>query len=136
MRSNRVLSWLRGAAITIVCLGFVLPIVWMFAAAFKTNVQVTDPSVGLIFSPTLDNFRNVLADGEVLQSLRNSLIVGVVSTVLSAIIAVPAAWAVGRFRMHRTGSLVLVARIVPAISCSSPGTTCSPRPGWWAATPC
>ncbi|MDX3111162.1 carbohydrate ABC transporter permease [Nonomuraea angiospora] len=116
MRSTRVLSWLRGAAITIVCLGFVLPIVWMFAAAFKTNVQVTDPGVGLIFSPTLDNFRNVLADGEVLQSLRNSLIVGVVSTLLSAVIAVPAAWAVGRFRMHRTGSLVLVARIVPAIS--------------------
>ncbi|MEV4175215.1 carbohydrate ABC transporter permease [Nonomuraea sp. NPDC049709] len=112
----RMLPWLRGIAITVVCLAFVLPIIWMFAAAFKTNVQVTDPSVGLLFAPTLDNFRNVLADGEVLASLRNSLIVGVVSTVLSAIIAVPAAWAVGRFRMHRTGSLVLVARIVPAIS--------------------
>lgn len=113
---RRALPWLRGALITIVCLIFVLPIVWLFAAAFKTNVQVTDPTVGLIFSPTLDNFRNVLADGEVVAALRNSLIVGVVSTVLSAVIAVPAAWAVGRFRMHRTGSLVLVARIVPAIS--------------------
>ncbi|NOL39277.1 carbohydrate ABC transporter permease [Kribbella sandramycini] len=88
----------------------------MFAAAFKTNVQVTDPSVGLIFEPTLDNFRAVLADERILPSMVNSLIVGVTSTVLSAIIAVPAAWAVGRFRMHRAGSLVLVARIVPAIS--------------------
>lgn len=110
------LGRLRGIAVAAVSLIFVLPIVWMFAAAFKTNVQVTDPSVGLVFSPTFENFRNVLADGEILRSLRNSLIVGGVSTALSALIAVPAAWAVGRFRMHRTGSLVLVARIVPAVS--------------------
>ncbi|TDC72378.1 carbohydrate ABC transporter permease, partial [Streptomyces hainanensis] len=115
-RRRRGLAWLRGIAVTVVSLIFALPIVWMFAAAFKTNVQVTDPSVGLFFSPTLENFRNVLADGEILHAMRNSLIVGGVSTALSALIAVPAAWAVGRFRMHRTGSLILVARIIPAIS--------------------
>ncbi|MBO3680161.1 carbohydrate ABC transporter permease [Streptomyces sp. NEAU-YJ-81] len=113
---RRGLAWLRGAAITVVTLIFALPVVWMFAAAFKTNVQVTDPRVGLWFSPTLENFRNIVEDGQILRSMGNSLLVGVVSTVLSAVIAVPAAWAVGRFRMHRTGSLVLVARIVPAIS--------------------
>ncbi|MFB7273489.1 carbohydrate ABC transporter permease [Streptomyces sp. NPDC056244] len=109
-------AWLRGAAITVVTLIFALPVVWMFAAAFKTNVQVTDPRVGLWFSPTLENFRNIVEAGQILRSMGNSLLVGVVSTALSAVIAVPAAWAVGRFRMHRTGSLVLVARIVPAIS--------------------
>lgn len=95
---------------------FALPLVWMFAAAFKTNVQVTDPSVGLWFSPTLENFRSIVEAGQIVRSMGNSLLVGVVSTVLSAVIAVPAAWAVGRFDMHRTGSLILVARIVPAIS--------------------
>ncbi|QXE38638.1 carbohydrate ABC transporter permease [Streptomyces sp. GMY02] len=115
-RRRRGLGWLRGVAITVVTLIFVLPVVWMFAAAFKTNVQVTDPRVGLWFSPTLENFRNIVEAGQILRSMGNSLLVGVVSTVLSAVIAVPAAWAVGRFRMHRTGSLILVARIVPAIS--------------------
>ncbi|MBZ2198914.1 carbohydrate ABC transporter permease [Occultella gossypii] len=115
-RKGRVAAWLRAVTITVVCLVVALPVIWMIAAAFKTNVQVTDPTVGLIFSPTLENFRNALADGAILRSLGNSLIVGVVSTVLSAVIAVPAAWAVGRFSMGRTGSLVLVARIVPAIS--------------------
>ena len=109
-------GWLRGVAITIVALIFSLPIIWMTAAALKTNVQVMDPSVGLFFSPTLENFRNILADGEILRSMGNSLIVGLVSTVFSAVIAVPAAWAVGRFSMQRTGSIVLVARIVPAVS--------------------
>ncbi|MFH9811675.1 carbohydrate ABC transporter permease [Streptomyces olivaceus] len=113
---RRKWSWLRGTAIALVTLVFALPLVWMFAAAFKTNVQVTDPSVGLWFRPTLDNFRSIVEAGQIVRSLGNSLLVGAVSTVLSAVIAVPAAWAVGRFGMHRTGSLVLVARIVPAIS--------------------
>lgn len=109
-------GWLRGVAITVVSLIFAMPVVWMIAAALKTNVQVTDPTVGLIFSPTLDNFRNILADGEILRSMGNSLIVGLASTAFSVVIAVPAAWAVGRFAMQRTGSVVLVARIVPAVS--------------------
>ncbi|MBF8173769.1 carbohydrate ABC transporter permease [Streptomyces olivaceus] len=115
-RGRRKWTWLRGTAIALVTLVFALPLVWMFAAAFKTNVQVTDPSVGLWFRPTLDNFRSIVEAGQIVRSLGNSLLVGAVSTVLSAVIAVPAAWAVGRFGMHRTGSLVLVARIVPAIS--------------------
>ncbi|MFD5322187.1 carbohydrate ABC transporter permease [Streptomyces sp. NPDC127098] len=115
-RRRRNLAWLRGVAIAAVCLVFALPVVWMFAAAFKTNVQVTDPSVGLFFSPTLDNFRAVLGDSEIPRAMMNSLIVGAISTALSAVIAVPAAWAVGRFRMYRTGSLILIARIVPAVS--------------------
>lgn len=109
-------GWLRGVAIIVVSLVFAMPVVWMIAAALKTNVQVTDPTVGLIFSPTLDNFRNILADGEILRSMGNSLIVGLASTAFSVVIAVPAAWAVGRFAMQRTGSVVLVARIVPAVS--------------------
>ncbi|MGW0686202.1 carbohydrate ABC transporter permease [Streptomyces sp. NPDC002754] len=115
-RSKAWLGWLRAAAIVCVTLVFALPMVWMFAAAFKTNVQVTDPSVGLWFRPTFENVRVVLTEGPILRSMGNSLLVGVVSTALSAVIAVPAAWAVGRFGMHRTGSLILVARIVPAIS--------------------
>lgn len=115
-RGRTWLGWLRGVTIVVVMLVFALPMVWMFAAAFKTNVQVTDPSVGLWFSPTFENFRTVLTEGPILRSMGNSLLVGAVSTVLSALIAVPAAWAVGRFGMHRTGSLILVARIVPAIS--------------------
>ncbi|MEU8488909.1 carbohydrate ABC transporter permease [Streptomyces sp. NPDC048641] len=115
-RRRRRLAWLRGTAIGLVTLVFALPLVWMFAAAFKTNLQVTDPSVGLWFTPTLDNFRSVVEAGQIVRSMGNSLLVGAVSTALSAVIAVPAAWAVGRFGMRRTGSVILIARIVPAIS--------------------
>ncbi|MFD6778720.1 carbohydrate ABC transporter permease [Streptomyces diastaticus] len=115
-RRRRAASAARLTAVVLVVLVLALPMVWMFAAAFKTNVQVTDPSVGLWFTPTLENFRAVFEAGQIVRSMGNSLLVGVVSTVLSAVIAVPAAWAVGRFAMHRTASVILVARIVPAIS--------------------
>ncbi|MCE7004218.1 hypothetical protein LWC34_15440 [Kibdelosporangium philippinense] len=75
---------LRLTAITLVTLFFSLPILWLFAAAFKTNIQVTDPSVGLFFDPTLANFQAIFKDGEILRSLLNSVIVGVVSTALAA----------------------------------------------------
>ncbi|WP_221354964.1 carbohydrate ABC transporter permease [Streptomyces beigongshangae] len=115
-RRRRIGSAAQVAAVILVALVFALPIVWMLAAAFKTNVQVTDPSVGLWFTPTLENFRSVFEAGQIVRSMGNSLLVGVVSTALSVVIAVPAAWAVGRFAMHRTASVILVARIVPAIS--------------------
>ncbi|WP_129286245.1 carbohydrate ABC transporter permease [Streptomyces sp. GZWMJZ-114] len=116
LRRARTGKVLKAVAIVVVMLVFLLPMVWMFAAAFKTNVQVTDPSVGLWFKPTLENFRSVLEAGTLLRSMGNSVLIGVVSTLLSALLAVPAAWAVGRFDMRRTGSLVLIARIVPAVS--------------------
>ncbi|NEE25697.1 carbohydrate ABC transporter permease, partial [Streptomyces sp. SID7982] len=75
-RGRRLGPWLRGIAITVVTLVFALPVVWMFAAAFKTNVQVTDPSVGLWFTPTLDNFRAVVEAGQIVRSMGNSLLVG------------------------------------------------------------
>ncbi|OLT02196.1 sugar ABC transporter permease [Pseudonocardia sp. CNS-004] len=110
------LERLRLAAIVLVSLVFALPLVWMVLAAFKTNVQISNTADAIVFSPTLDNFRTVFDEGVFLPAMVNSIIVAVVSTVLSALIAVPAAWAIGRFGMHRAGGWVLIARIIPAIS--------------------
>ena len=113
---KRRLERMRLAAITLVSLVFALPLVWMVLAAFKTNVQIGNTADAIVFTPTLDNFRTVFDQGVFLPAMVNSIIVAVVSTVLSALIAVPAAWAIGRFGMRRAGGWVLIARIIPAIS--------------------
>jgi multiple sugar transport system permease protein len=107
---------LRLTAIVLVSLVFALPLVWMVLAAFKTNVQIGNTADAVVFTPTLDNFRTVFDQGGFLPAMVNSIVVAVVSTVLSALIAVPAAWAIGRFGMRRAGGWVLIARIIPAIS--------------------
>jgi len=113
---KRRLERLRLTAIVLVSLVFALPLVWMVLAAFKTNVQISNTADAVVFTPTLDNFRTVFDQGVFLPAMVNSIIVAVVSTALSALIAVPAAWAIGRFGMRRAGGWVLIARIIPAIS--------------------
>jgi multiple sugar transport system permease protein len=110
------LERLRLATVVLVGLVFALPLVWMVLAAFKTNVQIGNTADAIVFTPTLQNFRTVFDQGVFLPAMVNSIIVAVVSTVLSALVAVPAAWAIGRFGMRRAGGWVLIARIIPAIS--------------------
>jgi multiple sugar transport system permease protein len=67
-------------------------------------------------APTLDNFRTVIQaqSGNVLTSL----IVGVGTAVLALVVAVPAAYALAKYRMRVTVIMVsalLVAQIVPSI---------------------
>jgi multiple sugar transport system permease protein len=107
---------LRLAAIVVVAIVFAAPLVWMVLAAFKTNVQIGNPDDAVVFTPTLRNFQTVIDEGVFLPAMVNSAIVAVVSTALSAVLAVPAAWAIGRFSMQRVGGWVLVARIIPAVS--------------------
>jgi multiple sugar transport system permease protein len=107
---------LRLAAIVVVAIVFAAPLVWMVLAAFKTNVQIGNPDDAVVFTPTLRNFQTVIDEGVFLPAMLNSAIVAVVSTALSAVLAVPAAWAIGRFSMQRVGGWVLVARIIPAVS--------------------
>jgi multiple sugar transport system permease protein len=116
LRSKRRLEGLRFTAIALVSLVFAAPLVWMVLAAFKTNVQIGNPDNALVFSPTMQNFRTVFEQGVFLPAMVNSIIVALVSTALSALVAVPAAWAIGRFGMRRGGGWVLIARIIPAIS--------------------
>ncbi|ASO20985.1 multiple sugar transport system permease protein [Actinoalloteichus hoggarensis] len=115
-RRRRTLNGLRLAGIALVSAVFAAPLIWMVLAAFKTNVQIGNPADAVVFTPTTQNFRNVVSEGVFLPAMLNSAIVGIVSTVLSALIAVPAAWAIGRFAMQRAGNWVLIARIIPAVS--------------------
>lgn len=115
-RAGARMSTGRLVGIVVVAVVFTAPLVWMVLAAFKTNVQIGNPAEAIVFTPTLRNFGTVFEQGVFLPAMLNSVIVGVVSTVLSAILAVPAAWAIGRFAMQRFGNWVLIARIIPAIS--------------------
>lgn len=108
--------WLRGGLIVLVQVSILFPILWMVLAALKTNLDISDPSKTFAFTATLDNFRTVFQQEEFLPYMLNSLIVGGVSTGLSLLLAVPASWSVARFSMHRTSALILLARIIPAIS--------------------
>jgi multiple sugar transport system permease protein len=105
----------RAVAIAVVALVTLFPYIWMVLAAFKTNVQISDSSQALVFTPTMDNFRNVLETNNFVPYILNSIYIAVGSTLVSLLLGVPAAWAIARFRLGANNGVVLLARVVPAI---------------------
>ena len=115
-RKPRAYKIFRVVALTLTVLLFVAPLVWMFIASLKTNVDIYDASKTLFFTPTLDNYDNVLSRNNYFGFIFNSFWVALLSTVFSLIIGVPAAYAMSRFTMHRSALVVLMARIIPGVS--------------------
>jgi len=94
-----------------------VPIVWIFMAAFKTHVDVYQ--LKLFFTPTLENFGTVFDAPYYLgEKLWNSTIVAFVTVVFAIPIATMAAYSFSRFRL--TGETlmlvtILATQFVPAV---------------------
>ncbi|MCK0168043.1 carbohydrate ABC transporter permease [Jannaschia sp. S6380] len=105
------------------------PIVLMVANSFKLNVQITSPTAGLLFTPTIQNYETALCnflpyepehirrcDKTFGRALVNSLTISLISTAITLIVGCMAAYALVRFRfMGRgvTSLTTLMVRMVP-----------------------
>ena len=106
----------RAVMLVAIVLVFISPLVWMLMSSFKTNVDIYDASKTLLFTPTTDNYANVLGRNNYFGFIFNSFWVALWATVLSLILGVPAAYSMSRFTMHRSALVVLMARIIPGVS--------------------
>jgi multiple sugar transport system permease protein len=114
--STRLYKVFRVAALIAVVLFLIAPLIWMFLASLKTNVDIYDTTKALFFSPTGENYANVLQRNNYFVFIFNSFWVAFVSTALSIVLGVPAAYAMSRFTMHRSALVVLMARVIPGVS--------------------
>ncbi|MGH9168460.1 MAG: carbohydrate ABC transporter permease, partial [Acidimicrobiia bacterium] len=81
---------LVGLALVVVA----FPYLWVVLAAFKGPTDLNDPSK-IAFTPTLANWREVVAGG-IVQSALTSLTVGVITVGLSLVAGTMAAYAISR----------------------------------------
>ena len=117
----------RAASHTVLAFGAVLvllPVAWVIGAGFKTQISLLTGQ--LFFSPTLQNFVEVLFSktSDFLINYRNSLIVGILSTVLCLSAATLAAWSLHRMRwpswvQHIFLAWALVFQMIPPITLAS-----------------
>lgn len=108
--------------ITTVLLMLVLlaPVLWMVQMAFRPPYATLDLS--LLFTPTLTAFTDVWQDGFG-RPLLNSVVVSAVSTVLSLLIGVPAAYVLSRWRFKAKSAVafwILCTRMAPPIAFTIP----------------
>jgi multiple sugar transport system permease protein len=92
-----------------------VPLLVMASTSFKTQKQIFDSGFSFFFAPTLDNYREVLT-GRFLGYLGNSVIVGVVATLLTLGMGAMCAYALSRFRfVGRTPLAIgtLLLRTIP-----------------------
>ncbi len=99
--------------LAIIC---VAPIVLMFATSLKLQTQIFNTGINFIFTPTLENYREVLGEGSFTRYLTNSLFVGIVSTIITLVLGCMAAYGLARFRFRGRKTLAyttLLLRTVP-----------------------
>ncbi|MEJ8845610.1 carbohydrate ABC transporter permease [Variovorax rhizosphaerae] len=123
-RRTRKKPWLRRHARPIVAVLLMLivlsPFLWLVQLAFKPAADIFEDS--LLFVPTLDSFRSLL-QGNFLKSFGNSLLVSTLSTGMSLLIGVPAAYALTRWQFKgrdRIALWILVTRMAPPIAFTIP----------------
>jgi multiple sugar transport system permease protein len=113
-RPLRLLCTLAAIACVAVAL---FPLYAVIVGSFETTNQLFSPTYHwLPPSPTLVNYRTVL--GEQYSHVVTSLIVGLGTAVLALLVAVPAAYALAKYRLRVTVVMVsalLVAQIIPSI---------------------
>jgi multiple sugar transport system permease protein len=95
------------------------PVYWLVATSLKTEIEVVANPPSFVFTPTFKNYIQVLTDPAVLGFLKNSLIVGLGTTVFGLLIGVPAAYVLGRFRFRGSHDLafwILSTRFTPPMA--------------------
>ncbi|MDY7578777.1 carbohydrate ABC transporter permease [Herbaspirillum sp. RTI4] len=106
-----------------------LPGVWVMLNAFRPNVAIlSNESVFTFGSYTLQNFRNILGQGDmmplpVVDYFFNSVIISVVSTVASIAVGIMGGYAFARYRFKFKSSLfvtLMLTRAIPGVALSLP----------------
>lgn len=116
-QKKQLLGAIQTTLILIAMFTMLVPIVWIFLAAFKTHVDVYQ--LKLFFTPTLENFAVVFDDPYRLgEKLVNSTIVAFVTILFAIPIATLAAYSFSRFSMRGETLMlvtILATQFVPAV---------------------
>ncbi|MEU9663045.1 carbohydrate ABC transporter permease [Streptomyces chartreusis] len=108
--------WPNATAV-VLCIGFVFPVYWMIATAFKpTGDIVSEDPVWFPTDITLDHFKTATGADHFWTFVTNSLTVTVLAVVFSLVIALAGSFALARMRFRgRRGFIVgfMLAQMAP-----------------------
>ncbi|MEJ7932473.1 carbohydrate ABC transporter permease [Ramlibacter sp. AN1015] len=95
------------------------PVLWALLTSFKTERDVLSWPPSVVFTPTLDNYREVLwGRSSILPNLWSSTVLSCATTALTMLFAVPAAYALARLRYagkRASGFYILATQMLPPV---------------------
>ncbi len=98
MNSGKREPTLRYSMLALWALFALFPLFWMVLITFKTDTEVFTTTFW--FSPTLDNYNEVLMRTEYFRYFLDNLIISGGAVLLSVIVGVPAAYSLARFKFR------------------------------------
>ncbi|GAA0513277.1 ABC transporter permease [Saccharopolyspora subtropica] len=78
-----------------------VPLLWMLLSSFKSTADVTAATPQVLFTPTLENYRNLFSGANDLTPyIVHSVLAAVISAVLAVALGAPAGYGLARTRMR------------------------------------
>jgi len=111
--SDGLLRRLNALQLVVAAIIIMAPVLWMVLSSFKPSFAVTAYPPTLIFSPTAENYRQLMQTTPFFSYAVNSLIVTIGSAGLGLLFGIPAAFAVSWTRISWPAILTLAARMAP-----------------------
>lgn len=122
------------AAASILLLIWVFPLIWAVVVSLKSEAEVLAYPPRVFFEPTGGNYVDALVGGfSITDSLMTSFIISGATTVLTIVLAVPAAYAFARLRLRgktALGFYTLATQMVPPIGLVIPYFLILNEIGW------
>ncbi len=136
--SSRHPAAFRRAVLTIVAAVILFlwafPVLWAVVVSLKSESEVLAWPPSLLFEPTLRNYRDAMTGNlSIASSLVTSLILATATTVLTILLAVPAAYSFARLRLparQGLGFYTLVTQMIPPVGLVIPYYLILNRVGW------
>jgi multiple sugar transport system permease protein len=119
----------RGLGVTIACtvmvLAYLFPVYWMVATSLKPQRDVfAIPPKIVPWPPTFASYEKaVIGNDLVAHSLLNSAIIGIGTTLVTLVLAVPAAYGLARLKLRFTVAFalfLLISQMLPSINLALP----------------
>lgn len=117
-RRRRISETVRAICAWLVALIIFFPILWMVLTSFKTELGAFAFPPQFLFTPTLENYREILERNNYLHFAWNSLITSGGATVFGMLVSVPAAYSFAFHPTRRTqGTLMwmLSTKMLPGV---------------------
>jgi multiple sugar transport system permease protein len=102
-------GWLTANLVVIVLALF--PVIWLLSLSFKTPTAVLDPSIWPA-QWTWGNYSGILSTSQFVRPLINSIGIGLISTLISVVLASMAAYAIARLRFPGKTVLIGMALLI------------------------
>lgn len=97
---------------------FLFPVFWMAITSIKNTEQAFRSQPVWFFSPSFENYRQVLLERNFINYIGNSVLVGVVATLATLLLAMTIAYPLARYSPkgeHQITAWILSLRIIPPI---------------------